>query len=178
MYQCIDDKVQSDTQELIVIVGPTYISIENVTPDNRISGIEGHDMTIRCTATGGQPSHDIKLVILGYTYLGKQSAQHTFKPVRSNDSSNVTCLAGYEEINSYPLSTSSNIHLMLKPIITPFSPDTLRTEETKYFDVSCQSTGSRPAALISWLLGQEGTNVTSNSTSQSNQESSTDIYIL
>ncbi|CAC5411897.1 unnamed protein product [Mytilus coruscus] len=114
IYQCIDFTVQSYTQDLIVIVGPTNITIENVTPNSRIPGIEGQDMTIKCTATGGQPAPDIKLIILGSPYTGKQSVQHTFKPLGTNDGSNVTCLAGYQEINSYPLSTSANIHLMRK----------------------------------------------------------------
>ncbi|CAC5411894.1 unnamed protein product [Mytilus coruscus] len=64
------------------------------------------------------------------------------------------------------------------PIIIPFIHDTLSTEETKSFDVSCRSTGSRPAASMYWLLGQQGTNVTPNSTSQSNEELSTDKYTV
>lgn len=62
----------------------------------------------------------------------------------------------------------------MKPVITPFVPDTLSTEETKSFDIACQSTESRPAALMHWFLEQ--LNITSNSTSQSYNDKSTDKY--
>ncbi|CAC5404052.1 unnamed protein product [Mytilus coruscus] len=174
-YECLTGG-KIDQQALNVIVGPTNISIENETSDNKIPGKEGQDMTIKCTAVGGQPQPDIKLVILGFTYTGDQSAQHTFKPQRTNDGSAITCQAGYTEINFYPLITEAYIHLMLKPIITPFVSDTLSTEETKSFEVSCLSTGSRPAASMHWLLGQKRIDVTSNSSSQSNKEPSTQTY--
>ncbi|CAC5394852.1 NCAM [Mytilus coruscus] len=141
-----------------------------------IPGIEGQDMTIKCTATGGQPQPDVQLVVLGSTYTGKQSAQLTFKPLSSNDGYTVTCQAGYTDINYYPLTVSAHFHLKLKPVLSLFAPDTLNTEETKDFDVSCQSTGSRPAATMYWLLGQQRTNVTSDSTSQYIHDSSTDTY--
>lgn len=99
---------------LIFVVGPSAIIIENVTPDNKIPGIEGQDMTIKCTSVGGQPPPDTKLVVLGSTYTGKQSALFTFKPIRSNDGANVTCQAGYEDIKGYSLTTSANIHLKRK----------------------------------------------------------------
>ncbi|XP_076109531.1 nephrin-like [Mytilus galloprovincialis] len=176
-YVCsISKTTKVHSQQLIVIVGPSALIIENVTPDNKIHGIERQDMTIKCTAVGGQPPPDTKLIILGSTYIGKQSAMFTFKPIRSNDGANVTCQAGYEGIKSYSLTTSANIHLKLKPVIDPFSLDTLSTEETKSFNVSCRSTGSRPAAAMNWFLEQQ--NITSNSTSQSKKESSTDKYTV
>ncbi|CAC5403968.1 unnamed protein product [Mytilus coruscus] len=161
-----------------IVVGPTALIIDNVTPDNNVPGIEGQDMTLKCTAVGGQPAPDVNLVILGLNYTGKQSAHHTFNPQRHNDGSTVTCQAGYKEIKHYPLNTTTYIHLKLKPVITPFSPDTVSTEETKSFAISCQCIGSRPAAYIYWLLGQERINITTNSTSQSNHESSTDKYTV
>ncbi|CAC5359013.1 unnamed protein product [Mytilus coruscus] len=178
-YECsISKTTRVHSQQLIVIVGPSAITIENVTPDNKIPGIEGQDMTIKCTAVGGQPASDVKLVILGSTYIGKQSAQHTFKPVRANDGSDVTCRAGYEDIRYYPLNTTAYIYLKLKPVITPFSIETLSTEESKSFDVSCQSTGSRPAASVYWVLGQQRIYVTINSTTKSNHESLTNKYTM
>ncbi|XP_052063061.1 kin of IRRE-like protein 3 [Mytilus californianus] len=174
-YECIVGK-DIGTVFLTVIVGPTALIIDNVTPDNKVPGIEGQYMTLKCTAVGGQPAPDVNLVILGLNYTGKQSAHHTFNPQRLNDGSTVTCQAGYKEIQHYPLNTTTHIHLKLKPVITPFSPDTVSTEETKVFAISCQATGSRPAAYIYWLLGPQRTNITTNSTSQSNKESSTDTY--
>ncbi|XP_076110861.1 kin of IRRE-like protein 3 [Mytilus galloprovincialis] len=175
IYRCTT-KLKESNIFLTLIVGPTSVYIENVTLDNRIPGIEGQDMSIKCTAVGGQPPPDMQLVILGSTFTGKQSTQHTFKPVSSHDGSTITCQAGYTDINYFQLNTTAYIHLKLTPIITPFNPYILNTEETKYFDVSCKSTGSRPAASMYWLLGQQ--NITSNSTSQSNEESSTNKYIV
>ncbi|XP_052063074.1 nephrin-like [Mytilus californianus] len=178
-YECsISKTTRVHSQQLVVIVGPSAITIENVTPDNKIPGIEGQDMTIKCTAVGGQPAPDIKLVILGSTYIGKQSAQHTFKPVGANDGSDVTCRAGYEDIRYHPLNTTAYIYLKLKPVITPFSIETLSTEESKSFDVSCQSNGSRPAASVYWVLGQQRINVTINSTTKSNHELLTNKYTV
>ncbi|CAC5411892.1 unnamed protein product [Mytilus coruscus] len=158
-YECsISKTTRVHSQQLIVIVVPSAITIEHVTPDNKISGIEGQYMTIKCTADGGHPAPGIKLVILGSTYFGKQSAQHTFKPVMSNDGSDVTCQVKYEDIRYYPLHTSAYIYLKFKPVITGFIPDILRTEETKAFVhvvISCRSTGSRPAASMYWFLGQK-----------------------
>ncbi|XP_071175221.1 uncharacterized protein [Mytilus edulis] len=68
-------------------------------------------MTINCTAVGGQPPPEITLVILGTTYTGNQSRHHTFSPQRSDDGHNVTCQAGYTDINHYPLTVSAQIHL-------------------------------------------------------------------
>ncbi|CAG2242113.1 unnamed protein product [Mytilus edulis] len=161
---------------LTVIIGPTAVSLDNVTQDNKIPGIEGKDMPIKCTAVGGHPPPDIKLVILGSTYTGKQSAQRTFKPNSSMDGSTVTCLAGYTDISYFPLNTTAYIYLKLKPNISPFDSDTVDIEETKYLIVSCQSSGSRPAASMYWLVGQQ--NITLNSKSQSYHDPSTDKYLV
>lgn len=99
---------------MFFVVGPTALSLENVTPDNIILGIEGQDMTIKCIAVGGQPVPDIMLVVLGTTYTGTQSRQHIFRPQSSDDGSTVSCKAGYHEINNYPLSTTAFIHIKRK----------------------------------------------------------------
>ncbi|XP_071176550.1 cell adhesion molecule 3-like [Mytilus edulis] len=66
----------------------------------------------------------------------------------------------------------------IKPNITPFSPDTLDTEETTSFNVLCHSNGSRPTAFIHWLLGQQQSNVSSNSSTKYMHDSSTDTYTV
>lgn len=66
--------------------------------------------------------------------------------------------------------------ILVKAVLTPFSPDTLNTEERKSFEASCQSTGSRPAANMYWLLGQQIINITSNSSTQSTHNASADTY--
>lgn len=96
------------------VVGPTSIVFENLSSSDKLNGIEGQDMTIKCTAVGGQPAPDVKLVILGSTYTGTQSAEHTFIPNKSNDGSTVTCKAGYNQISYNPIKTMANIYLMCK----------------------------------------------------------------
>lgn len=64
---------------------------------------------------------------------------------------------------------------IVKAVLTPFSPDILNTEETKSFDVSCKSTGSRPAASMYWLLGQQNNDISSNSSTQSIHNSTADV---
>lgn len=66
----------------------------------------------------------------------------------------------------------------VKPNITPFSPDTLDTEETASLNVLCHSNGSRPTAFIHWLLGQHHSNVSSNSSTKYMHDSSTDTYTV
>ncbi|CAG2232582.1 unnamed protein product [Mytilus edulis] len=69
-----------------------------------------------------------------------------------------------------------NVPRIVKPVIVPFVSNTLSTDENKLFNTLCQTVGSRPAASMHWLLGQQ--NITSNSTSQSNEQSSTDKYTV
>lgn len=99
---------------MVFVVGPTAVTIENITPDNKLPGIEGQDMNIKCTAVGGQPAPDVKLVILGSSFIGKQSVQHTFKLHRSIDGSTVSCQAGYEEISYFPFNTTAYMYLKRK----------------------------------------------------------------
>ncbi|CAC5394843.1 GPA33 [Mytilus coruscus] len=110
-YEC-SVSMNFESMQLTVIVGPTAVSLDNMTPDNKIPGIEGQDMTIKCTAVGGQPPPDVNLEILGFTYTGTQLAQYTFKPYRDNDDLNVTCKTGYSVIDFFPLTTAAHIHLM------------------------------------------------------------------
>ncbi|CAG2217389.1 unnamed protein product [Mytilus edulis] len=84
------------------------------------------------------------------------------KPVNASDTESAEYK--YQELLTPPTSYNS------------FVPDTLITEETKTFAISCQSTGSRPAALMYWFLEQQ--NITSNSTSQTIHDSPTDKYTV
>lgn len=89
------------------------MSIENVGLDKYLNGIEGHNLMIRCSAVGGDPAPDVKLLISeSPVKTAKQSVQYTLSSVnRSYDGQNVTCLAGYEDISYYPFNDSARIFL-------------------------------------------------------------------
>ena len=44
-------------------VPPSSLSIENVTPANRLLGTEGQDLTVSCTAVGGTPAPNVILIM-------------------------------------------------------------------------------------------------------------------
>lgn len=85
-------------------------------PDYKLQGTEGIDLIITCTAIGGQPQPDLKLLISGSTVAtGKQSLQHTLpKLSRSYDQRIITCHAGYEIISYFPLMESTKLYLLCK----------------------------------------------------------------
>lgn len=92
---------------------PTSLSIANVGLDNELNCTEGRNLMIRCSAVGGDPAPDVKLLISEYVVtVAKQSVQFILSSVnRSYDGQHVTCLAGYEDIFYYPLKESARIYL-------------------------------------------------------------------
>lgn len=92
---------------------PTSVSINNAGVDKNLNDTQGQNLVIKCSAVGGDPQPDVKLLTSGSAVkLAKQSVQYTLSSVnRSYDGQNVTCLAGYEEILYYPLNDSARIYL-------------------------------------------------------------------
>jgi hypothetical protein len=76
-------------------VSPTSLSIENITPENRLLGTEDQDLTVSCKAIGGTPAPNVVLIIDGQTVANQtQSVLHTFNTIsRSYDRKTVTCQA-------------------------------------------------------------------------------------
>lgn len=97
-------------------VEPSSVIIENVLQDDKLQGTEGLDLIITCTAIGGQPQPDLKLIISGSTVAtGKQSLHHTLSAIsRSYDRKTITCYAGNEEISHYSLANSAKVYLTRK----------------------------------------------------------------
>lgn len=97
-------------------VEPSSVIIENVLQDDKLQGTEGLDLIITCTAIGGQPRPDLKLIISGSTVAtGKQSLQHTLSTIsRSYDRKTLTCYAGNEDISHYSLANSAKVYLTRK----------------------------------------------------------------
>ena len=44
-------------------VPPSKLIIENATPENRLLGTQGQDLTVSCKAEGGKPAPNVVLII-------------------------------------------------------------------------------------------------------------------
>ena len=97
-------------------VPPSSLSIENVTPENRLLGTEGHDLTVSCKAVEGTPAPDVVLIIDGQTVANNtQTAQHTLTTInRSYDRKTVTCQASHADYSQNPITDSAVIYLHCK----------------------------------------------------------------
>jgi hypothetical protein len=97
-------------------VSPTSLSIENVTPENRLSGTESQDLTVSCKAVGGTPAPSVVLIIDGQSKASTtQTAQHTLTTInRSYDRKIVTCQASNPAYSHIPLHSSAVIYLICK----------------------------------------------------------------
>ena len=97
-------------------VSPTSLSIENVTPENRLLGTEGQDLTVSCKAVGGTPAPNVVLIIYGQTVANHtRSVQHTLTAIRrSYDRKTVTCQASHADYSQNPMTDSAVIYLHCK----------------------------------------------------------------
>ncbi|XP_063447530.1 nephrin-like isoform X2 [Mytilus trossulus] len=180
-YECsISGTSKIYTEQLTLIVEPSSVIIENVLQDDKLQGTEGIDLLITCTAIGGQPQPDLKLIISGSTVAtGKQSLQHTLTKIsRSHDRETLTCYAGNEEISHYSLAKSAKVYLILKPLLPIFFQKAIVIEEIVPLNVSCVSHGSRPAANFTWLIGKNKKDVTLKSYETSTFNSSTETFTV
>ena len=105
---------------LYFTVPPTSLSIENVTPENILSGIEGQDLTVSCNAEGGTPAPNVILIIDRQTVANRtQSVQHTLNSTRSYDKKTVTCQASNPAYSQKSLTDSAVIYLNCKFLVVP-----------------------------------------------------------
>jgi hypothetical protein len=51
------------------------LTIDNVTPGNRLSGTEDQDLTVLCNVEGGTPAPNVRLIIDGQT-VANQASQY------------------------------------------------------------------------------------------------------
>ena len=51
------------------------LTIDNVTPGDRLSGTEDQDLTVSCKAEGGTPAHNVRLIIDRQT-VANQTSQY------------------------------------------------------------------------------------------------------
>jgi hypothetical protein len=114
MYECFDICYY-------FTVPPSSLSIENVTPENRLLGTEGQDLTVSCKAEGGKPAPYVVLIIDGHTLTNQtQTVQHTFNTInRSYDKKTVTCQASHADYSHNPMTVSAMIYLNCKYNVVP-----------------------------------------------------------
>ena len=97
-------------------VPPSSLSIENVTPENRLLGTEGQDLTVSGKAVGGTPAPYVILTIDGQSAANQtQSVQYTLATInRSYDRKTVICQASYAVDILDSLNDSAIIYLNCK----------------------------------------------------------------
>ena len=97
-------------------VPPSSLRIENVTPQSRLLGTEGQDLTVSCKAVGGKPAPNVVLIIDGQTVTSQtQIVQHTLTTInRSYDHKTVTCQANHADYSQNPMTDSAMIYLYCK----------------------------------------------------------------
>ena len=97
-------------------VSPTSLSIENVTPENRLLGTEGQGLTVSCKAVGGKPAPNVVLIIDGQSLANQtQIVQHILTTIkRSYDRKKVTCQASHADYSQNPMTDSAVIYLHCK----------------------------------------------------------------
>ena len=97
-------------------VPPSSLSIENATPENRLLGTQGQDLTVSCKAEGGTPAPNVVLIIEGQTKANQtQTVQHTLTTInRSYDHKTVTCQASHADYSQDSLTDTAVIYLNSK----------------------------------------------------------------
>ncbi|XP_076310343.1 protein turtle homolog B-like [Tachypleus tridentatus] len=148
--------------------------------NQRLSGIigpynEGHSLTLTCQSLGGKPRptvswlKDNSLLDKDYIFLPDKTVENVLnipKLWRHDLLTNLTCQSSNNNV-TVPVSSSVSIDLNLKPEkikIEPFKvPLAIETE----VEFMCIATGARPAASISWWLGNRRLQSTTNSYSGS-----------
>ena len=101
---------------LFFTVTPSSLNIENVTPENRLLGTEGQDLTVSCKAGGGTPAPNVVLIIDGQAVASQtQSIQYTLTTINiSYDRKRVTCQATNPAYSHNSLTDSAVIYLNCK----------------------------------------------------------------
>jgi hypothetical protein len=70
-------------------VPPSKLIIENATPENRLLGTQGQDLTVSCKAEGGKPAPNVVLIIDGQTVANQTQTENS---KRRHYTFNYSCL--------------------------------------------------------------------------------------
>ena len=97
-------------------VPPSSLTIENVTPEKRLIGKEGQDLTVSCKAVGGIPAPYVVLIIDEQSAANqRQTVQYTLNAInRYYDRKTVICQASHADYSQKPMTDSAMIYLNCK----------------------------------------------------------------
>ena len=92
---------------------PSSLTIENVTPQNRLLGIEGQNITVSCKAVGGKPAPNVVVIVDGQTKANQtKSAQCTLNTInRCYDRKTITCQASNPVYPQDAMTVSAVIYI-------------------------------------------------------------------
>ena len=95
---------------------PSSLTIENITPQNRLIGTEGQDLTLSCIAVGGTPAPNVVVIIDGQSVANQtQTAQHIFKTIsRSYKYKTVTCQVSNKAYSQDSMTVSVVMYINCK----------------------------------------------------------------
>ncbi|XP_021350008.1 nephrin-like [Mizuhopecten yessoensis] len=176
--QALSGGIESVRHSITVLFPATFPEISNtvsVDGQNRITGVEGRSMTFTCNAPGGSPAASVSWIKDGITLvMSESSARYTKVLTRADDRTVYTCQSNSPSLTS-PQTTSVLVYLDLKPRQPTISNELSQTENAT-LQVKCVSTGSRPAAVIQWNVGNTWTSNTS--TDVKVKDSATDTYTV
>jgi len=105
---------------------PSDIKLQGITTDNRVLGIEEHDLTLKCKIFDGKPPATMTLLIGGTILVSKTGGliKHTISSInRSYDLGVVTCQAK-NIVLTVPHQTQATIYLNCK-----YNSYTFQTQE-------------------------------------------------
>ncbi|XP_058447205.1 CD166 antigen-like [Malaya genurostris] len=171
VYRCRVDFRTSQTQSfrynLSIIILPEHPVVLNQWGQQLNSSKlgpkeEGDDIVLTCRVVGGRPQPSVKWLINGI--LVDEQYEHNSGDVienrllwaaiqRSDLNSIFTCQATNTQL-AEPKESSYVLDLHLKPLsVKIMNPSTPLVADRRY-EISCESVGSRPNAIITWYKGK------------------------
>ncbi|KAK3107205.1 hypothetical protein FSP39_009369 [Pinctada imbricata] len=155
VYKCTftANNVDWDIQ-FSLYVKPDPIMIPNkVEGTSYIEGTEDQQLSMTCESNNGNPPADVTWKT-GTTDLAtnKNTVMYQFIPSRTNHLQMYTCVSNSAALSS-PLEVSASLLLNLRPLSPVVTVSSVK--EGGDIVAQCISTGSRPAAILSWFIDGE-----------------------
>ncbi|XP_043258018.1 hemicentin-1-like [Colletes gigas] len=174
IYRCRVDFKNSPTRKqkinLTVILPPSKpVILDGTTEISEIEKLynEGSDVNLICEVQGGRPPPTLtwylgnNVIDESYQYkpdLGL-TVNHLFYPKvgRQHFKAQLICRASNTNL-VMPQTKLINLDMNLKPQVVQILTKEPRVSSDKNYDVECRTSGSRPAAVITWWKGEKQIN--------------------
>ncbi|XP_023711739.1 nephrin isoform X2 [Cryptotermes secundus] len=170
VYRCRVDFRNTPTRSfrynLTVIVPPALPTIidhwgrqlnATVGPHN-----EGDDVILTCRVIGGKPEPSVRWLVNGF--LVDEEYEHntgdvienrlTWPSVKREDLNSVLTCQAINTVLTDPREISLVLDIHLRPLTVRILSKELPLVADRRYDVSCESAGSRPPAVITWYKGK------------------------